>query len=58
MPARKKLRPLTLATGRMSHHQSQTKRGKRRERLPELKNFGAETGIVGHEKICILICLG
>lgn len=54
MLAAKKLRPLRLATGRRSHHQPQKKRGKRREKLPELKNFRAETGIVGHIKICVL----
>ena len=61
MLARKMLRPLRLATGRRSHpqtNQPQTKREKRRERLPELTNFGAKTGIVGHLKICVLGYLG
>lgn len=38
------MKDLRVTTGRMSYYHPQTKRGKRRKRLPEPKNFEAGEG--------------
>lgn len=57
---REKVKGLKASNGRMSHHQTQAKRAKGRERLSEPKDFEAGTGTAGqgHEKSCVLGLLG